>query len=124
MLSYSQRPYSSDPDIDEKSIQFAKKNVQENGLQNRIKLLQTKPDEPLLPLDNMGIERYVLFVSRVILSDISQASTSACATHHSILPPQKCSPQRHSSNGPHSQPALVPRMRWSLPAVKCLSSCV
>jgi len=43
-------------DIDEKSIQFAKKNVQENGLQNRIKLLQTKPDEPLLPLDNMGIE--------------------------------------------------------------------
>ncbi|CZT12009.1 hypothetical protein WAI453_003291 [Rhynchosporium graminicola] len=43
-------------DIDEKSFQFAKQNVQDNGLQNRIKLLQTHPEDPLLSLDKMGFE--------------------------------------------------------------------
>ena len=45
------------PDIDEKSLQFAGQNVQANGLQNRIKLLQTQASDPLLPLDKMGFER-------------------------------------------------------------------
>ena len=44
-------------DIDEKSMQFAKTNVQQNGLQNRIKLLQTQKSDPLLPLDMMKFER-------------------------------------------------------------------
>ena len=44
-------------DTDEKSIQFAKTNVQQNGLQNRIKLLQTQKSDPLLPLDIMKFER-------------------------------------------------------------------
>ncbi|TAQ89711.1 hypothetical protein B7494_g1974 [Chlorociboria aeruginascens] len=43
-------------DIDEKSLQFARENVQINGLQNRIKLLQTRPDGPLLPLDILKFE--------------------------------------------------------------------
>ena len=45
-------------DVDEKSLQFARKNVQANSLQERIKLLQTKLDGPLLPLDTMGFEEY------------------------------------------------------------------
>jgi predicted O-methyltransferase YrrM len=44
-------------DINEKSFQFASQNVQLNGLQNRIKLLQTQPDDPLIPLDAMGFEK-------------------------------------------------------------------
>lgn len=44
-------------DIDEKSMQFAKTNVQQNGLQNRIKLLQTQKSDPLLPLDIMKFEK-------------------------------------------------------------------
>ena len=44
-------------DIDDKSIQFAKQNVQENGLQSRIKLLQTQPADSLLPLDKMKLEK-------------------------------------------------------------------
>lgn len=47
----------SDTDIDDKSLQFAKQNVKDNNLQNRIKLLQTQPDDPLLPLDKMGFEK-------------------------------------------------------------------
>jgi len=45
------------PDIDEKSMPFAKTNVQKNGLQNRIKLLQTQKSDPLLPLDIIKFER-------------------------------------------------------------------
>jgi len=40
-------------DIDEKSLQFARKNIEINGLQKRIKLHQSKPDGPLLPLDDL-----------------------------------------------------------------------
>ncbi|KAE8451750.1 hypothetical protein EG329_003207 [Mollisiaceae sp. DMI_Dod_QoI] len=43
-------------DIDEKSLQFARQNVQDNGLQNRIKLLKTELGDLLLPLDRMGFE--------------------------------------------------------------------
>lgn len=36
-------------DIDEKSLQFARQNIQANGLQDRIKLLQTDPEAHLFP---------------------------------------------------------------------------
>jgi 23S rRNA (adenine1618-N6)-methyltransferase len=48
-----------DLDIDEESLQFARQNVEANHLQNRIKLLQTSSKDPLLPLDKMGLEKYV-----------------------------------------------------------------
>ena len=44
-------------DIDGKSLQFARQNVQANNLHERIKLLQTKSGGPLLPLDIMGFEQ-------------------------------------------------------------------
>jgi tRNA1(Val) A37 N6-methylase TrmN6 len=40
----------------EKSLQFARQNVQKNKLQQRIKLLQTSAESPLLPLDQMKLE--------------------------------------------------------------------
>ncbi|KAG9230666.1 hypothetical protein BJ875DRAFT_384648 [Amylocarpus encephaloides] len=43
-------------DIDERSMQFAKQNVQQNAMGNRIKLLQTQADGLLIPLDTVGIE--------------------------------------------------------------------
>ena len=45
-------------DIDDKSLQFARQNVQINGLQNRIKLHRSKHGGPLLPLDDLGFEKY------------------------------------------------------------------
>lgn len=44
-------------DIDEKSLKFADQNIHLNGLQNRIKLLQIKPEDPLIPLDTLGFEK-------------------------------------------------------------------
>lgn len=44
-------------DIDEKSLDFARQNVKDNELQNRIMLLKTSPEDPLLSLDKMKLER-------------------------------------------------------------------
>jgi len=48
-----------DADIDEQSLQFANRNVLENGLQTRVKLLQTQSNGPLVPLDILGVQKYV-----------------------------------------------------------------
>jgi 23S rRNA (adenine1618-N6)-methyltransferase len=45
-------------DVDEKSMQFAKQNVNSNGMQKRVKLLQTQKSDRLLPLDTMGFDKY------------------------------------------------------------------
>ncbi|KAM0152224.1 hypothetical protein ACHAPG_007759 [Botrytis cinerea] len=43
-------------DIDDRSIAFARTNVQSNGLQTRIQLIQTKPNGPLISLDETGCD--------------------------------------------------------------------
>jgi 23S rRNA (adenine1618-N6)-methyltransferase len=43
-------------DIDEKNLVYAKKNVKLNDLETRIKVVSRKPDDPLIPLDDLGIE--------------------------------------------------------------------
>lgn len=56
LLGCAQRPLwrFTGTDIDDRSITFAKTNVQINGLQNRIQLIQTKQQDPLIPLDEIG----------------------------------------------------------------------
>lgn len=46
------------PDIDEKSFEFAKRNIKANEMQNRIKVLKMRAEDPLIPLDALGLERY------------------------------------------------------------------
>jgi 23S rRNA (adenine1618-N6)-methyltransferase len=60
LLGCAQRPKwrFGATDIDQKSLQFAQRNVQLNGLQNRVKLHQSKPDGPLLPLDDLRFSQY------------------------------------------------------------------
>ncbi|KAH6857001.1 hypothetical protein B0I37DRAFT_301108 [Chaetomium sp. MPI-CAGE-AT-0009] len=43
-------------DIDTKNLSYAKKNIQINGLGDRVRLLERKPDDPLIPLDETGIQ--------------------------------------------------------------------
>ena len=47
----------TDGDIDEKNIQYAKQNILQNNLKSRIRPLQTKPTDPLIPLKAFGLER-------------------------------------------------------------------
>ncbi|QSZ34418.1 hypothetical protein DSL72_006010 [Monilinia vaccinii-corymbosi] len=56
LLGCAQRPLwkFTGIDIDDKSISFARENVQINGLQSRVQLIQTQPQGPLIPLDEIG----------------------------------------------------------------------
>lgn len=42
-------------DIDEKNLEYARKNVKLNDLEVRIKVVSRKPDDQLMPLDDLGI---------------------------------------------------------------------
>ncbi|KAI4115760.1 MAG: hypothetical protein LQ338_007815 [Usnochroma carphineum] len=42
--------------IDDKNISYARQNILRNNLQSRIRPLHTKPEDPLIPLDALGIE--------------------------------------------------------------------
>ncbi|KAH8809134.1 hypothetical protein F5884DRAFT_858636 [Xylogone sp. PMI_703] len=59
LIGCSQRPKWEfiGTDIDEKSLQYAKQNVEANQLQTRIKLLQTRPNDSLIPLDKLGFDQ-------------------------------------------------------------------
>jgi len=58
LLGCAQRPNwrFAGTDIDDTSLQFARDNIRTNNLQNRIKIIQTQPDGPLLPLDALRFE--------------------------------------------------------------------
>ncbi|KFH45172.1 Methyltransferase-like protein-like protein [Hapsidospora chrysogenum ATCC 11550] len=66
LLGCAQRPWSFiatgnhqlmiKSDIDEKNLEYARKNVKLNDLEARIKVVSRKPDAQLIPLDDLGIE--------------------------------------------------------------------
>lgn len=42
-------------DIDKKSLEYARKNIQLNNLESQVKLVLVNPKDPLLPLDRLQI---------------------------------------------------------------------
>ncbi|RAL61080.1 hypothetical protein DID88_010421 [Monilinia fructigena] len=58
LLGCTQRPLwrFTGTDVDDRSISFARQNVQSNGLQSRVQLIQTKPQGPLIPLDEISVD--------------------------------------------------------------------
>lgn len=46
-------------DIDEKNMHYAKQNILKNNLKSRIRPLQTKPTDPLIPLKAFGLNRWL-----------------------------------------------------------------
>ncbi|KAK0746869.1 hypothetical protein B0T18DRAFT_412668 [Schizothecium vesticola] len=58
LLGATQRPWCFvATDIDAKSLGYAKRNVQLNGLESRIRVLDRKPEDALVPLGHVGVER-------------------------------------------------------------------
>ncbi|KAK4121565.1 hypothetical protein N657DRAFT_109790 [Parathielavia appendiculata] len=56
LLGTAQRPWCFvATDIDEKSLEYAKTNIELNHMEALIRLLKRKPDDPLIPLDAEGI---------------------------------------------------------------------
>ncbi|RFU76837.1 23s rrna -n6-methyltransferase [Trichoderma arundinaceum] len=43
-------------DIDEKSLEWAKKNVELNDLESRVRVIGRKPDDALIPLDDLKVD--------------------------------------------------------------------
>ncbi|KAL2260433.1 hypothetical protein VTK26DRAFT_5546 [Humicola hyalothermophila] len=57
LLGTAQRPWCFvATDIDAKSLSYAKRNIELNGLRDRIRLLERKVDDPLVPLGEAGIQ--------------------------------------------------------------------
>jgi hypothetical protein len=51
-------PLTAFLDIDAKSLKYAQENVSRNDLRARIRLLNSDPAGPLIPLDHMRMDRY------------------------------------------------------------------
>lgn len=47
-------------EIDERSLQYARENVARNNLKTSVRLVKTKPNDPLIPLGALGLDRCVL----------------------------------------------------------------
>ncbi|KAM3557822.1 hypothetical protein ARSEF4850_004887 [Beauveria asiatica] len=63
MLGCTQRPwYFIAADIDDESLRWASKNIEQNHLQNRIKLVKPDPDGPIIPIDSAPAAEEVAFV--------------------------------------------------------------
>ncbi|KAK5116598.1 hypothetical protein LTR85_009223 [Meristemomyces frigidus] len=58
LLACSSRPQwrMAGTDIDQHSLEYARKNVEANGMNKRIKLMLSTSDSPLIPLDAMKME--------------------------------------------------------------------
>ncbi|KAH7163506.1 hypothetical protein B0J13DRAFT_431525 [Dactylonectria estremocensis] len=57
LLGCTQRPWSFiATDIDARSLEFASKNVALNNLQDRVNVVQRKPEDSVIPLDDLGID--------------------------------------------------------------------
>lgn len=44
-------------DIDDNNIRTSRKNVSANGLDSRIQIVETNPDDGLIPLARLGVEK-------------------------------------------------------------------
>ena len=56
-----------DTDIDEKNLTYARSNIIQNNLKSRIRPFQTKPNDALIPLDAISLDRYVAKVVAVFV---------------------------------------------------------
>ncbi|RSL85768.1 hypothetical protein CEP51_003138 [Fusarium floridanum] len=58
LLGCAQRPWEFiATDIDEKSLEYARKNVALNKLENRIKVVQRKTTDAIIPLDDLNVDK-------------------------------------------------------------------
>ena len=98
-------------DIDQKSLQFARRNLAKNGFEKRVRLLETSSDGPLIPLDALGLERYAF--------PLRTAVRSTSASFFSPLPIWK---PTTSSSG--ISPLFVRLANHSLPIVLILQCAI
>lgn len=70
-------------------MQYAKKNIIQNNLQNRIRPRLMQPNNPLIALDAFGLEKLTLFIS---------SYDSSTTNHHPSIDFTICNPPFYSSS--------------------------
>jgi len=96
-------------DIDEKSFFYAQKNISLNGLQNRIKLLKTSPDGPLIPLDELKMQQVDFTLTNPPFYP-SASSLNESAIQKSLPPSSVCTGSPSEMIYPGGETAFVSRI--------------
>ena len=76
-------------DIDPKNLEYAKRNVNLNNLQKHIKVLPREPSDPLIPLDEMGVNSLDLVMTNPPFYE-SQKELDDCARKKARPPLSAC----------------------------------
>ena len=93
VLKYlSNRTESTLEEIDDTSIGYARNNVAENGLQDKISVIPADPNGPIFaPLTQRCVCSISFGLARnVDLKEVMSSTISRCATHRSTLTGRKC----------------------------------
>jgi tRNA1(Val) A37 N6-methylase TrmN6 len=45
-------------DIDNRNISSSRKTISDNKLEDRVTIIKTKPNDPLIPIDKLDVDRY------------------------------------------------------------------
>ncbi|ELR04081.1 hypothetical protein GMDG_06583 [Pseudogymnoascus destructans 20631-21] len=99
----------TDADTDPHSLTFARQNIAQNNLSNRIRLLQTEPDGPLLPLDDLGLDTIDFTLTNPPFFT-SSSDLLASATLKSRPPSSVCTGAQSEMVSPGGETAFVARM--------------
>ncbi|OBT43471.1 hypothetical protein VE00_06156 [Pseudogymnoascus sp. WSF 3629] len=96
-------------DTDPHSFTFARQNITQNNLSTRIRLLQTDPDGPLLPLDDLGLDTIDFTLTNPPFFT-SPSDLLASATLKSRPPSSVCTGAPSEMVTPGGETAFVGRM--------------
>ncbi|KAL8846883.1 MAG: hypothetical protein Q9221_008049 [Calogaya cf. arnoldii] len=96
-------------DIDEKNLSYARQNILANNLKSRIRPLHTKPNDPLIPLDALGLENITFTICNPPFYS-SPADLLSSAASKSRPPHSTCTGSPIEMVTPGSETAFVARM--------------
>ncbi|MCJ1259939.1 hypothetical protein MMC24_007778 [Lignoscripta atroalba] len=100
---------ATEPDIDEKNMQHARRNIVANSLKSRIRPLQTTASDPLFPLDKLGLESIDFTICNPpFFSSTTELLTSAASK--SRPPHSACTGAEIEMVTPGGEVAFISRM--------------
>ncbi|MCJ1300858.1 hypothetical protein MMC08_003657 [Hypocenomyce scalaris] len=99
----------SNPDIDAKSLQYARLNIHNNNLAPRIRLLKTLPTDPLIPLAALGLDSLTFTLTNPPFYP-TPSSLLASATLKSRPPNSACTGSPSEMITPGGESAFVRRL--------------
>jgi 23S rRNA (adenine1618-N6)-methyltransferase len=94
-------------DIDAHSLEFAKKNVQTNGLSSRIRMRQTSPADPLIPIDALGVEEMDFVMTNPPFYASEEEFLASHNDSHATSSPSLVEERKNEAKPPPPSPSAV-----------------